>query len=125
MITIAIPDSLFAAVKGFFDGDEEKTLQWFKAPNPLLGHIAPDMLLILGRNELLRQFIETQLAENEPPPLAFKDLKEWIDHVLDDAADKAEGEDKLGVAIECGVLRAHLLALRNHGPRVLKERHGA
>ena len=56
-------------------------------------------------------------------PEGSPDLKEWIDYVLDDAAKKSASEGK-GAAIECGVLRAHLIALREHCIKVLEERHG-
>lgn len=40
-----------------FDGDEDKTVAWFKASNPLLGDISPRDMLRFGRYQRLRRFI--------------------------------------------------------------------
>lgn len=40
-----------------FGGDQEKTVTWFKARNPLLGDISPRDMIRLGRYERLRRFI--------------------------------------------------------------------
>jgi hypothetical protein len=44
--------------------DSEKTKLWFNAPNPLLGNISPNEMLILGREEKLKDFIISQLNDN-------------------------------------------------------------
>ena len=48
-----------------FFRDEQKTVLWFKTPNPLLGDIAPRDMIKIGRFKKLRQFILQALAENE------------------------------------------------------------
>jgi len=48
-----------------FFGDEQKTVLWFKTPNPLLGDIAPRDMIRIGRFKKLRQFILQALSENE------------------------------------------------------------
>ena len=49
----------------FHDG--QKTVLWFRAPNPLLGNISPREMIRVGRFKKLYSFIMTALAENEPP----------------------------------------------------------
>jgi uncharacterized protein (DUF2384 family) len=48
-----------------FFRDEQKTVLWFKTPNPLLGDIAPRDMIIIGRFKKLRQFILQALSENK------------------------------------------------------------
>ena len=48
-----------------FFRDEQKTVLWFKTPNPLLGDIAPRDMIKIGRFKKLRQFILQALSENE------------------------------------------------------------
>lgn len=48
-----------------FFKDEQKTVLWFKTPNPLLGDIAPRDMIRIGRFKKLRQFILQALSENE------------------------------------------------------------
>jgi uncharacterized protein (DUF2384 family) len=48
-----------------FFGDEQKTILWFKTPNPLLGDIAPRDMIKIGRFKKLRQFILQALSDNE------------------------------------------------------------
>lgn len=57
-------------VRTFFEGSRDKTRQWFRSQNPLLGHLSPNELIGLRREEKLLEFIRTQLAENVGPPLA-------------------------------------------------------
>ncbi len=47
--------------------DVNKTVLWFKTPNPLLGNIAPRELIRIGRFKKLHRFILNALAENEQP----------------------------------------------------------
>jgi len=47
--------------------DKQKTVLWFKTPNPLLGNIAPREMIRVGRFEKLRRFILNALSENERP----------------------------------------------------------
>lgn len=44
--------------------DVEKTILWFKVPNPLLGNISPRDMIRLGRFKKLIKFIQTALDEN-------------------------------------------------------------
>jgi hypothetical protein len=48
-----------------FFRDEQKTVLWFKTPNPLLGDIAPRDMIKIGRFKKLRRFILQALSENE------------------------------------------------------------
>lgn len=45
--------------------DREKALLWFRAENPHLGGVSPDFMLATGREEKLRNFIETAALENK------------------------------------------------------------
>lgn len=47
--------------------DEQKTILWFKTPNPLLGNITPRDMIRIGRFRKLQRFIQNALDENEPP----------------------------------------------------------
>jgi uncharacterized protein (DUF2384 family) len=48
-----------------FFGDEQKTVLWFKTPNPLLGDMTPRDMIRIGRFRKLRRFIQNALSENE------------------------------------------------------------
>jgi uncharacterized protein (DUF2384 family) len=48
-----------------FFKDQQKTILWFKTPNPLLGDVTPRDMIRLGRFKKLRQFILDALSENE------------------------------------------------------------
>lgn len=48
-----------------FFKDQQKTVLWFKTPNPLLGDITPRDMIRIGRFKKLRQFIQRALSENE------------------------------------------------------------
>ena len=50
-----------------FFKDEQKTVLWFKTPNPLLGDMTPRDMIRVGRFRKLRRFIQNALSENEPP----------------------------------------------------------
>jgi len=45
--------------------DQQKTVLWFKTPNPLLGNIAPREMIRIGRFRKLHRFIMNALGENE------------------------------------------------------------
>jgi len=49
--------------------DAQKTVLWFKTPNPLLGNVAPREMIRVGRFNKLHRFIMNALGENEPPAL--------------------------------------------------------
>ena len=51
-------------VNEFFK-NEEKTTIWLNTINPLLGNQIPIDMILAGRTEKLKNFIETQLNENE------------------------------------------------------------
>jgi uncharacterized protein (DUF2384 family) len=51
-------------VASFFK-DTEKTLLWFRTPNPLLGGCSPRDMIVRGRAQRLIEFIQQALAENE------------------------------------------------------------
>jgi uncharacterized protein (DUF2384 family) len=50
-----------------FFNDEQKTVLWFRTPNPLLGDMTPRDMIRVGRFRKLVRFIQTALSENEPP----------------------------------------------------------
>jgi hypothetical protein len=50
-------------VASFFN-DTEKTLLWFRTPNPLLGGCSPRDMIVCGRAHKLIEFIRQALAEN-------------------------------------------------------------
>ena len=47
--------------------DQQKTILWFKTPNPLLGSIPPREMIRVGRFKKLHRFIMNALGENERP----------------------------------------------------------
>ena len=53
-----------ALVHSFFN-DENKTMLWFKVPNPLLGDVAPRDMIKVGRFKKLFKFIQSALEENQ------------------------------------------------------------
>lgn len=56
-------------VAGIFEGDKQKTVLWFKSPNPLLGDVSPRDMIRLGRYDKLRKFIISAIAENARSPV--------------------------------------------------------
>jgi len=44
--------------------DPQKTVLWFKIPNPLLGNISPKEMIRLGRYNKLLKFIQNSIDEN-------------------------------------------------------------
>lgn len=53
-------------VAEFFDGDLNRTVQWFKMPNPLLGYMSPRDMIRAGRFKKLLKFITTAIEEGRP-----------------------------------------------------------
>ena len=51
-------------VGSYFD-DQEKTVLWFRIPNPLLGGMSPRDMIRIGRFRKLLNFIQTALDENK------------------------------------------------------------
>ena len=51
-------------VAEFFKGDLERTAQWFKMPNPLLGYISPRDMIRVGRFKKLLKFVTSAREEN-------------------------------------------------------------
>jgi len=49
----------------YFDGDEAKTDEWMKTPNPLIGGITPLEMFINGRGKKLLKWIENSLDEDD------------------------------------------------------------
>ena len=50
---------------GSFFNSSEKTIMWFKIPNPLLGNMTPRDMIRIGRSKRLMQFIQNALSENK------------------------------------------------------------
>jgi hypothetical protein len=63
----AATEEIRRLVLEFFQGDEKKAALWFRSPNPLLGGIVPEKMLVLGREGRLLRFVQDQLADNEAP----------------------------------------------------------
>ena len=53
-------------VAGYFKGDVEKTLLWFKVPNPLLGDMPPREMIRIGRARKLARIISDALQGITP-----------------------------------------------------------
>lgn len=51
-------------VASFFN-DSDKTMMWFRVPNPLLGNMTPRDMIRIGRFKRLMQFIQSALNENK------------------------------------------------------------
>ena len=47
--------------------EEQKTVLWFKTPNPLLGNTTPRDMIRVGRFKKLQRFIQNALEENSRP----------------------------------------------------------
>ena len=62
--------TLCELVAQYFRGDVVKTALWFKAANPLLGHVSPREMIRLGRCDKLRRFVMDALEENAASPAA-------------------------------------------------------
>jgi predicted nucleotidyltransferase len=60
-------------VAQYFDGDASKTALWFTMANPLLDHIAPREMILLGRGEALRRFIVQELERNAAARMTTSD----------------------------------------------------
>jgi hypothetical protein len=60
--------SIVNLVAGIFEGDIQKTVLWFRAPNPLLGDVSPRDMIRLGRYDKLRKFIISAIAESARSP---------------------------------------------------------
>lgn len=50
-------------VAEFFDGNLDRTVQWFRMPNPLLGYMSPRDMIRVGRFKKLLKFISTAIEE--------------------------------------------------------------
>ena len=44
-------------VAEFFEGDANKTVLWFRTPNPMLGDMSPRDMIRLGRHKRLQKFV--------------------------------------------------------------------
>ncbi len=65
-MNIVVIRRIVVLVLTFFEGREGKADLWFRTENPLLGGIAPDKMIEMGREDKLLRFVEGQLAENKP-----------------------------------------------------------
>jgi uncharacterized protein (DUF2384 family) len=54
-------------VAEFFDGNLDRTVQWFRMPNPLLGFMSPKDMIRVGRFKKLHKFIATAIEEGRRP----------------------------------------------------------
>ncbi|MFC1484128.1 hypothetical protein ACFL6Q_03670 [Candidatus Neomarinimicrobiota bacterium] len=58
--------TLLTLVAEHFDGDGEKTYQWFTLPNPLLGNVSPRDMIRAGNYENLYKYVMNALSGNLP-----------------------------------------------------------
>ena len=61
-------EQLIAAVMNHMGWNIEKTEQWFKLRNPLLGGMYPDQMIRIGRGPYLEKFINAAIEESAPNP---------------------------------------------------------
>ena len=59
-------EALRKKIVDFFDGNEEKATLWFHSRNPMLGNVAPNEMIALGRTDRLIKMAEQFLADNPP-----------------------------------------------------------
>ena len=57
--------NICALVAEYFNGDPERTVLWFKSPNPLLGGISPRDMIRFGRYKKLMAFIVEARQANQ------------------------------------------------------------
>lgn len=57
---------LFDKVQKHMGWSCEKTMFWFKTPNPNLGGVSPRAMIYRGRMEKLEKWIESAIDENTP-----------------------------------------------------------
>ena len=65
-VTIRITEwaNLLNLVAQHFNGNIDKTTLWFTLPNPLLGNLAPRIMIRAGRYNKLLKFISNAVSEN-------------------------------------------------------------
>ena len=51
----------YEMVLEFFEGDREKAELWFETPNPSFGGTTPDILIYMGRVDVLKKWIEAAI----------------------------------------------------------------
>lgn len=57
--------NICALVAEYFDGDQDKTVLWFKSPNPMLGNITPRDMIRFGRYKKLMAFVVEARKTNQ------------------------------------------------------------
>ena len=57
--------NICALVAEYFDGDPDRTVLWFKSPNPMLGEISPRDMIRYGRYKKLMSFIVEARESNQ------------------------------------------------------------
>ena len=57
--------NLFTRVQELMDWDEPKTILWFTTNNPLLGNVSPDTMILTGRIDRLKKFIDGAERERD------------------------------------------------------------
>jgi Protein of unknown function (DUF2384) len=57
----------YELIHKFFNGDKQKIMDWFSAPNPALGFLIPLQMVKSGRSPKLLSFIKSSLDENKRP----------------------------------------------------------
>lgn len=59
-------EEIMIILRGFFNGDKFKIAQWLNCPNPLLGGVAPQDMIDMGREvkllKCMRDMIDGNLA---------------------------------------------------------------
>ncbi|MBI4081562.1 MAG: DUF2384 domain-containing protein [Candidatus Lambdaproteobacteria bacterium] len=57
---------LIEQVAKFFEGDEDKTMLWFRTENPMLGGLKPREMIQFGRADKLKRIIADAVAGELP-----------------------------------------------------------
>ena len=58
--------SIIELVGNFFNGDLDKTIMWFRLPNPVFGGISPRNMIRYGRYKKLLTFVTKSLDSRMP-----------------------------------------------------------
>jgi hypothetical protein len=57
-------NELYYLILSFFNGDKEKTRNWFLSPNPLLNNCSPGEYIRQGKIDKLKIFINDQIDKH-------------------------------------------------------------
>ncbi len=61
-----IPQVYFDKVKKHFNGDQNRTWEWFKSIHPAFGMLSPLNAIKLGRENKVQGYIDKKIHEKKP-----------------------------------------------------------